>query len=69
MKNILFLFLAITVCATIQGEVLSERQIITEETSVSGQLTSNESTTISVTLPETLNTILSDEPPIPPKLF
>ena len=28
MKNILFLFLAITVCATIQGGVLSERQII-----------------------------------------
>ena len=63
MKNILFLFLAITVCATIQGGVLSERQIITEETSVSGQFTSNEPTTISVTLPETLNTILSDEPP------
>lgn len=49
MKNILFLFLAITVCATIQGGVLSERQIITEETSVSGQFTSNEPTTISVT--------------------
>ena len=61
MKNILFLFLAITVCATIQGGVLSERQIITEETSVSGQFTSNEPTTISVTL----TAIISGETDMP----
>ncbi len=63
MKNLLFLFLTIAVCTTMQGGVLSEQSQTSEETSVNDQLSSNESATIDITLPETLNTVLSDESP------